>query len=249
MADERNDPVDGLKALPSEVRGRLKSLRESLVAGAGEALASILVIGSAARGDWRQGRSDVDLMVVLRDDRREVLARIGHPLLLARYASRVEAMILREDEIPHAADVFPLLYDEAGEDGVAIHGSSPFAGLKISDRHRALRIEQELREARIRLRRMVTDGDGAPRSLAMAVERKLRQVRSPLRSLLRLRGTDPGADLVAVLTAAGKAFAVDVTVLGRAQEDAAGAYDALTALLAAAIDEADRRNLHQETPG
>ncbi|MEZ4410789.1 MAG: nucleotidyltransferase domain-containing protein [Polyangiales bacterium] len=227
----------------------MKSLRDALVSGAGDALSAVLVIGSAARGDWRQGRSDVDLMVVLRDDRREVLTRIGHPLLLARYASRVEAMILREDEIPHAADVFPLLYDEAGEDGVAIHGSSPFKGLKISDRHRALRVEQELREARIRLRRMVTDGDGAPKSLAMAVERKLRQVRSPLRSLLRLRGSDPGADLAAVLSAAGRTYDVDVAPLAKPHDDAARAYDTLTRLLAAAIDDADRRNLHQEPTG
>jgi NAD(P)-dependent dehydrogenase (short-subunit alcohol dehydrogenase family) len=48
---------------------------------------------------YRVTRSDVDVMVVLRDDGREVLARIGHPLLVARYAARVEAIVLRADEV------------------------------------------------------------------------------------------------------------------------------------------------------
>lgn len=183
-------------------------------------------------------------MVVLRDDSREVLERIGHPLLLARYAARVEAIVLRADEVAHAADVFPLLYDEVARRrlGVALHGESPFVGLQISDKHRRLRIEQELREARIRLRRMVTDSDGSKPALAIAVERKLRQVRSPLRALLKLVQRRPRRLADAVLGAACSHFGVDGAALGRAQEDPAAAYTALTKLLAAAIEEADRLN-------
>ena len=231
-----------LDALPADVRRRLDELRDALVKAAGDALAAVIVFGSAARGGWRPGRSDVDVMVVLRDDGREVLARIGHPLLVARYAARVEAIVLRADEVAQAADVFPLLYDELREDGVTIYGASPFAALHISDRHRALRIEQELREARIRLRRMVTDLDGAPGALATAVERKARQVRSPLRALLKLRGGDPGVALDAVLAAACAAWDVDPEALSRAQVAPEAAYAALTKLLSAATDEADRRN-------
>jgi predicted nucleotidyltransferase len=231
-----------LDALPTDVRRRLDALRDALVTAAGEALAAVIVFGSAARGGWRPGRSDVDVMVVLRDDGREVLARIGHPLLVARYAARVEAIVLRADEVAQAADVFPLLYDEVREDGVTLYGESPFAALHISDKHRALRVEQELREARIRLRRMVTDLDGAPGALAAAVERKARQVRSPLRALLKLRGGDPGASLDAVLAAACAAWDVDPEALSRAQVAPEAAYAALTRLLSAATDEADRRN-------
>lgn len=231
-----------LDALPAEVRPRLEALRDALVKAAGDALVAMIVFGSAARGGWRAGVSDVDVMVVLRDDGRELLERIGHPLLVARYAARVEAIVLRADEVAQAADVFPLLYDELREDGVTIHGASPFAALHISDKHRTLRIEQELREARIRLRRMVTDLDGAPGALAKVVERKVRQVRSPLRALLKLRGADPGTSLEATLAAACAAWEVDATALSRAQEAPEAAYAALAKLLAAATDDADRRN-------
>lgn len=242
MTDEKKSATASLDALPENVRQRLDALRAELQKAAGDELVALIVFGSAARGGWRPGRSDVDVMVVVREDSREVLERIGHPLLLARYAARVEAIVLRADEVSHAADVFPLLYDELKEDGVALYGESPFASLHITDKHRRLRIEQELREARIRLRRMVTDSDGSKPALAIAVERKLRQVRSPLRALLKVMGTDPGVSLDAVLTAACAAFKIDQAALTRAQEDPGAAYVSLTKLLGAAIDEADRLN-------
>lgn len=230
-----------LDALPPDVRQRLDALCEGLAAALGDGLVAVIVFGSAARGGWRAGKSDVDVMIVLRDDSREVLARIAHPLLIARYAARIEAILLRESEVARATDVFPLLYDEVREDGVVVRGASPFARLALSDKHRRLRIEQELREARIRMRRMVTDGDGGARALGQVVERKIRQVRSPLRALLRLDGADPGAGLDAVLQAAGSRFGVDVAPIARAGEAGGEAYDALTRLLEAAIDDVDKR--------
>ena len=234
-------PRPSLDALPADVRQRLDALCDGLAKALGDGLVAVIVFGSAARGAWRAGKSDVDVMVVLRDDSREALGRAAHPLLVARYAARIEAILLRESEVSRASDVFPLLYDEVREDGVVVRGESPFAKLHISDKHRRLRIEQELREARIRMRRMVTDGDGAPAALAGVVDRKLRQVRSPLRALLRLDGSDPGSGLDEVVRAAGARFNVDVAAFARAAEDGAGAYDALARLLDAAIDDVDKR--------
>lgn len=243
MTTQEGKTRASLDALPEAVRKRVDELRDALVKAVGDKLSAMIVFGSAARGGWRDGRSDVDVMLVLTDDGRETLERIGHPLLLARYAARIEAIILRADEVGRAADVFPLLYDEVREDGVVLHGKSPFTTLAIANTHRRLRIEQELREARTRLRRMVTDGDGAAVALANTVERKLRQVRSPLRALLKLRGEDPGSGLDVVLAAAGKAWDVDISVFARTQETPAVAYDALAKLLGAAIDDVDRRTL------
>jgi hypothetical protein len=59
---------------------------------------------------------------------------------------------------------------------------------------------------------------------------------------LKLRGGDPGASLDAVLAAACAAWDVDPEALSRAQVAPEAAYAALTRLLSAATDEADRRN-------
>lgn len=243
MTDPRPQGLDqALATLPAQVRAHLETLRDALKRELGDDLVALIVFGSLARGDYRSGKSDVDIMVVLRDDTREKLERIGHALLVARYAARIEAIIMRADEIATAADVFPLLYDDARECNVVLYGTNPFEHLKISDKHRRLRIEQELREARIRVRRMVTDGDRSPATLAGAVERKLRQVRGPLRALLRLRGDEVGVSLEDVTRQACKVWKADAATLLHAQEKPAAAYDELAKLLAAAIEDADRRD-------
>lgn len=238
--------------LPAPVQARLTELKESLERTLGDGLACLLVYGSAARGGYRDGQSDVDLMVVLREATRERLDAIANALRLARYAARIEAMILTAAEIPRAADVFPLLYDDIRRCHVLLSGHDPFSALVIDGKNRRLRVEQELREAQIRLRRAVVDGVGSDEALRGAVLRKVKQIRGPLHALLGLRGIhgddgDAGDDdLATVLAGAGEHLGVDVAPLQRAHEaPVAAAYEALAALLARAIEDVDRLE-HEE---
>ncbi len=219
----------------------LRELAESLRATLGDRLVSLLAFGSAVRGGWVDGRSDVDLVLVLRDPSRETLASIADTLGVARNALRFETMILAADELERSADVFPLLYDDIRGCHVVLAGKDPFAELPISDAHRRLRIEQELRDMKIRLRRLLVDSQGDPARLAGALERKLKQLRGPLHALLTLLGTAPKSDRwEAVLSAAGGAFELELEPLSSPRDDPSAAADALIALLARAIERVDR---------
>lgn len=236
--------------LPAPVQARLVELKESLERTLGDELACLLVYGSAARGGYREGQSDVDLMVVLEEASREGLDAIANALRLARYAARIEAMILTVAEIPRAADVFPLLYDDIRRCHVLLSGRDPFSALVIDGKNRRLRVEQELREAQIRLRRAVVDGMGSDEALRGAVLRKVKQIRGPLHALLGLHGIngdDGDDDLATVLAGAGKHLGVDVVPLQRVHEAPDAAYEALTALLARAVEDVDRLE-HQGSP-
>jgi predicted nucleotidyltransferase len=238
-----------LDRLPKAVRGQLDELRRSLERVLGDDLVGLLVYGSAARGEYREGRSDVDLMLVLKETPRAKLELIASALQLARYSARIEAMVLTAAEIPRAADVFPLLYDDVRREHVLLSGKDPFSDLVISDRHRRLRIEQELREAQIRLRRAIIDAQGSPEMLGGAVFRKLRQIRGPLRALFALRGIDGKDDLAAVLEQAGATYGVDVAPLFGVHEKPARAHEAMEKLLAAAVDDVDRLEVEGATAG
>ncbi|MGK3965499.1 nucleotidyltransferase domain-containing protein [Sorangium sp. So ce118] len=234
--------------LPAPVQARLVELKDSLERTLGDELACLLVYGSAARGDYRDGQSDVDLMVVLEQASRGGLDAIANALKLARYAARIEAMILTAAEIPRAADVFPLLYDDIRRCHVLLSGRDPFSALVIDGKNRRLRVEQELREAQIRLRRAVVDGMGSDDALRGAVLRKVKQIRGPLHALLGLRGIDVGDggdDLATVLAGAGKLLGADVAPLQRVHEQPGAAYEALAELLARAVDDVDRLE-HEE---
>lgn len=229
-----------IRTLPGSVGPRLEELERSLLAALGQDLVALLVFGSAVRGDFRPGHSDIELMIVLRAADPERLSTIANPLAMARFAIRVEPMILTSAEIPRAADVFPLLYDGIRQSHVLLHGEDPFAQLSISDRHRRLRIEQELREVQIRLRRVVTDTLGQPAELVSPLQRKLRQARAPLHALLALRSVQSPEPLEDVLKAAGTLYSIDVSPLATLKADPVQALATLTRLLDAAVHDVDQ---------
>ncbi|MBL8111940.1 MAG: nucleotidyltransferase domain-containing protein [Acidobacteria bacterium] len=244
-----------LSALPKETHAVLDELASALERAAGPNLAALVVHGSAVRGDFEPARSDVDVVVVLHDSSLERLDEVAEPLLLARNAGRVEAMILRLDEIARSADVFPVFYADIAERHVVVAGSArPFDGLEIEKRHLRLRLEQELREHKIRMKRAAVDASGQPRALAGALERKLRQVRSPLRALLKLKGGSSGGPvgplrdpsgipedrLEPVLRAAGAAYGVNVDALFHIRRDPGAAHAVFRKLLDAAVEDVDR---------
>ncbi len=228
-----------LNALPERTRTHLERLQRELVALLGDKLQAIVAFGSLARGGFDPERSDIDLVIVLHDDSRQSLRAVGATLELARNAARIEAILLRSDELASAADVFPLLYDDIRGRNIVLYGSDPFAALEILDEHRRLRIEQELREAQIRLRRAVVESAVAPKGFAGAIERKVKQIRGPLHALLHLRGVEVGDELAAVLGGCAKRFAIDIAALSRVRESAEAAHDALVQLLDAAVRDVD----------
>jgi hypothetical protein len=229
-----------LESLPSPAQAPLRTLKEGLEKAVGDNLAALIVYGSAVRGGYVPEESDIDVIVVLKDTSLPHLQAIAPALMLARYSARVEAMILRRDNLPRASDVFPLLYDDVRQRHVILSGTDPFAGLEIKDAHRRLRIEQELREARIRMRRAVVDALGSEANISGAVARKIKQIRSPLHALMCLKGVDCDDRLEPVLAAAGTAYGLDTSALTRVAAAPEAAHTALRALLDAAIEDADR---------
>jgi predicted nucleotidyltransferase len=234
-----------LQSLPAGVRRRLEELVRSLRDTLGDDLDAIIAHGSVARGEYVEGHSDIDILIVLRRDERDRLEAIGPALKLASYSARIEAILLASAEIPNAADVFPLLFGDVRQSHALLHGRDPFAALVIPDAHVRLRIETELRDIRIRLRRVVTEAAGDPALLSGPIERKLKQIRSPLRALLRLRGEEVDDKLETVLRAACKAYGLGPEPLLNLSASLDKAHDVLRSLLDAAIEDVDARDDHK----
>ena len=141
---QKPDASIGVAALPPHIRERLDELTRSLAATLGDDLVGVLVHGSVVRGEYRPGESDVGVVLVLERAEFSHLDAISAALQTARYAARIEATILTESEIAGASDAFPLRYDDIKQRHILLVGRDPFASVKVHDRHRRLRIEQEL---------------------------------------------------------------------------------------------------------
>ena len=148
-------------------------------------------------------------------------------------------MFLTVHEVQAATDVFPLRFQEIQDDSIVLYGLDVFANVQVQAAHRRLRIEQELRDAQIRLRRAAMDAAGSEDALATSVLRKAHQVRAAIRALLSLQGLEVESSLRPVLEAAGRHYGLDTGVILQARERPGQAYEALAQLLLRAVADAD----------
>ena len=225
--------------LPQSVRERIIEWARSLEIALGDDLVAIMLTGGVARGDYRPGESTVNAIVVLREATFAQLDAISSAMQAVRYGARLTADILTEAELPGSAEAFPLLFDEIRRWHITLVGRDPFIGARVLYTHRRVRIEQELREAQIGLRRAVTDALGAKEAIAGSVARRTHQVRRAIYALLELKKVPCKSDLASVLECAGQLYGVAVAALANPREAPEAAHATLTALLAAAIDDVD----------
>lgn len=210
------DPLDGLAAPPT-VRATLQTLRTELVARAGENLSSLLLFGGLARGRYRPGRSDVNLLLLLLSDDVAALRPLAVPLHDAWRAVRVEPLILAQADLPAAARVFPTKFLEMQAHHLRLHGSDPLATLQIPPDELRRRVEQELRNLGARLRRECLSRLESPEELIRLLAEAARPLAISLRTLLHLAGEPlPRAEITAELyTLAARRFGLDGMALAR----------------------------------
>jgi predicted nucleotidyltransferase len=226
-------------AIPADIQAALDQLITALQAAFGPELKAIVAYGSAARGDYRANESDVDLLVILGEDAQTSLEAVGGALKLARYSARIGVILMLERETAQAADVFPLMYGDIAEEGVALLGENPFHGLKPSEAHIRLRVEQELRDARIRLRRIIAESQAESAPLRATVERKLKQLRSPFRAALRLLAVPAPVAVPAVIEALAGRYGVAASSVLAYESEPRPAIMGLCALIDRLLGEVD----------
>src|SRR5689334_8191490 len=160
--------LDHLDA-PPEIRAAITRLRDDLTAAAGTNLVGLILYGGVARGRYRPGKSDINLVVLLNDTRAAALGVIAPLLRAAWRAWRVEPFILNSSEVARLSVTFPTKLLDIARHHIVIFGADPFADVQVSREQVRLRIEQSLRNSELRLRRRyVAIFDDAP-SLAMVL--------------------------------------------------------------------------------
>ncbi len=130
----------------------LKTMVEGLVTALGEGLASVVLYGSAARGDYQKATSDFNLLVVLADLEPGTLAQLRPVFATWRRKKQRPPRLFSVETLRDSADVFPVEFLDIKEAHRVLHGSDPFADLVVHPDHLRLQCERELREKMMRLR-------------------------------------------------------------------------------------------------
>ena len=135
----------------SEVK--LAEFTRRLHEAAGDNLQSIVLYGSAARGDYRERRSDLNLLCVLYSAKAADLGRLARVIhWWSGELNEPPPQFFTPDELRHSADVFSIELLDIGQNHKVLFGSDPIAGLEVPMNLHRIEIEHDLRALLHKLR-------------------------------------------------------------------------------------------------
>lgn len=157
----------------------------------GNNLASVILYGSAASGDFVPKQSDYNLLIALHEitpnDLRNAhsclreWAKMGHPV----------PVYFTVDELQTAADVFPIEFHQMERARKVLYGTDVLESLKISDNFLRHQTEYELRSKLIQLRRAYIPASASVEGLKNLMAQSFSSFASLFRAVLLLHGIEP----------------------------------------------------------
>ncbi len=201
---------------PPAVVAALERLTDELGRAAGTNFAGLILYGGVARGRYRPGKSDVNVVVLVHEASGPALAAIAPALRTARRSADIAPLILTPAEVPATALVFPTKFLDIKEHHIVLTGEDPFASLEMPREQLKWRLVQELRNLTLRLRHRFIATVNEPAAQAATLAGIARPLAIEMTMLLRLAGhavpsEDHSSD---VFQAAGPTFALDGAALG-----------------------------------
>jgi predicted nucleotidyltransferase len=133
---------------PASWQATLDDTIAALQKGLGTNLYSVVLYGSAARGDFVQGVSDLNVLVVLNESNptaHEALARV------VRSRPNVEPFVIGRPGLLRTARAFPAKFAAIRRAGRTVFGPDPLADIPHFPELERFAAEQALRNVRLRL--------------------------------------------------------------------------------------------------
>lgn len=136
---------------------KLESLTEDyaaeIAAIMGENLISLVLYGSALTGEFVEGWSDLNFLMVMEKAGQESLAAMVKPLRKWRKRGVGLPLVMEQGELGHSLDSFPLEFLNIKSAYWVVRGRDLLAGMKIDPSDLRLQCEREIRGKLIQLRR------------------------------------------------------------------------------------------------
>lgn len=193
------------KGIPEDLfRNEMEKLKNAF----GEDLESLVLYGSAATGDYRPGRSDINFLVVLS---RSGMVSLDKALPLAgswRKRRVAVPLFMTEEEILSSLDVFPLEFLTMQRHHVLVAGRDILGGLAFRKEHVRSQCERDLRGKLVLLRAGFLDSGGKGKDLRNLMGNSINAFLFVFQGLLFLKGIEIPPTKREVLGKAEEAFSL-----------------------------------------
>ena len=132
---------------------KLAEFTRRLREAAGDNLESVVLYGSAARGEYHERRSDLNLLCVLHSVTGAELARLARVIhWWSGELHEPPPQFFTAEELRRSADVFAIELLDIGQHHKVLFGADPVAGLDVPMNLHRIEIEHELRALLQKLR-------------------------------------------------------------------------------------------------
>jgi hypothetical protein len=180
----------------------------------GENLVSIVLYGSAAREDFHEEFSDVNVLVVVQHLKPSSFAAISAVL---HWWSRDEKlrppMIMTLDELRESADVFAIEMLDIQRSHKTLFGQDVVTAIDVPMNLHRVEVEHELRTTLLRLRHHLLLSPDNQDELRAVLAKSITSVLTLFRHALIALGQDPPQAKPQLLETAGEVFAFEVQPL------------------------------------
>jgi hypothetical protein len=156
---------------------------------------SAVLYGSAARGDYVPGRSNINLMLVMDEITPPILRSLGVAFTGWRKATPEPALLLSRNEWNRATDAFPIEITDMKTSYQVLRGADPLQGVRVDPTDLRKALEREFRGKLLRLRQGYATYAPDPAALGKLGLQSAATILVLLRGVLTLLGkpvlTDP----------------------------------------------------------
>ena len=147
---------------------------------------AILVYGSAARGEFLPGYSNINVLIVLEHVTQPELQQWSGIHKQWAREKFVAPLFLTHKDLQQSSDVFPLEFLDIKEQHVLLEGRDPFPELHVNTTNLFLQCRQEVHSNLLRVRQNYVEGWGKIEAIQTLLPLSLTSLLPCLRGLYRL---------------------------------------------------------------
>jgi hypothetical protein len=195
--------------MAGKIEERVNRFAEQLEAALGPNLVSLVLYGSAARANHVDGRSDINLLLLVKDASTTALQKAASVLAAWTRTGESAPLIFSEEEWKDSADVFPMEIEDVRDAHQVLRGRDPVAGVATDRSQLREQLEREVRSKLLRLRTEYAAAAPDRKALARLMENSLSTFLVLFRATLRLKQIKPPADATELVRATAKATGLD----------------------------------------
>jgi len=175
----------------------------------GRNLASVILYGAAAAGDFVPNKSHYNLLIALHEITPKDLRSAQAPMREWHRMGHAVPVYFTVAELESAADVFPIEFHQMESARIVLYGKDILADLNISDEHLRHQTEYELRSKLIHLRRQYIPVSTSVSGLVNLMAESLSSFATIFRAVLIIHGFKPPVTKHEIIAATVKELKID----------------------------------------